>query len=94
MNLNSNNINIYELHSRNLCKWHIGERVASCRTILFQRALLFKRKGSSYDVGFFKLKVANLVAINRNRGEQQEFCFNKFQKKFYHFNRHELGLLT
>jgi len=38
-----------------------------------QRALLLKRKRFSYDAGFFKLKVqADFVAVNENRGAQQE----------------------
>jgi len=35
-----------------------------------QRALLLKRKRSSCDAGFFKLKVDNFVAINVYRGAQ------------------------
>jgi len=38
-----------------------------------QREWLLKKKRCYYDAGFFKLKVTNFVAIDGNRGAQQEF---------------------
>jgi len=40
-----------------------------------QRSLFLKRRRSSYDAGYFKLKVATFEAINGNRGEQKYSLF-------------------
>jgi len=58
-----------------------------------------ERKRSSYDAGFFKLKVANFAATS-NQWHWQPWCtarilcFNNSFKKLRHFNRYELGFLT
>ena len=48
----------------------------SC-VITKQRSLLLKRKRSSDDARFFKLKEAKFVAINGNRRAQQEFSVSR-----------------